>query len=266
MPETLLLIFVFAFGASVGSFLNVCILRVPEGRSVVTPASSCPRCSSEIRFYDNIPVVSWLILRGRCRDCGEPISAQYPFVEALTGAFAVLNYIWFGATPHFVVFFIFTSALIVITFIDLKLQIIPDLISVPGMALCFVAAVLLTWYGGGSVTKGAFESALGMAVGYWVLYGVAWSYLRATGKEGMGGGDVKLMGMVGALLGWKGALFTIFIGALIGSVIGGAVMLAKKENMKYRVPFGPFLALGALIYIFYGTEMTLWYLRAMGVA
>jgi leader peptidase (prepilin peptidase)/N-methyltransferase len=232
-------------GAVIGSFLNVCIWRIPREESIIFPASHCPACSRPIRFFDNIPVFSWLLLRGRCRDCGESISFRYPLVEALTAILAVLLFWKYGWSLQMLCAFLFTAALIVITFIDIDYQIIPDVISLPGIPLCFLAAVFvmgLPWH----------EALIGLLVGGGILYVIAIGYELLTGREGMGGGDIKLLAMLGAFFGWKSLIFILLCSSLTGAVIGITIMLIKGQDMKFAVPFGPFLALGALAYFFFG--------------
>ena len=232
-------------GAAIGSFLNVLIHRLPEEQSIVFPASRCPRCGRAIRFYDNIPVLSYILLRGRCRDCGEKIALRYPLVEAITAAFSLLLFWKYGVTFQWLVSFAFVCALIVITFIDLDHQIIPDVISLPGIPIFFLAAVF--------VMKLRFLDAfLGFLIGGGVLYGIAFVYELLTKREGMGGGDIKLLAMIGAFLGWQSLLFVLLFSSLLGAVLGIAVMLAKGQDMKYAVPFGPFLSAAAAAYIFIG--------------
>jgi leader peptidase (prepilin peptidase) / N-methyltransferase len=232
-------------GALVGSFLNVCIWRIPREESIVFPSSHCPGCSHPIRFYDNIPVVSYLLLRGRCRDCGAPITLRYPLVEILTAVLALLLFWKYGFSLQLLCAFLFTAALIVITFIDIDYQIIPDVISLPGIPLCFLAAVF--------IMKVPFlESLIGVLVGGGILYMIAVGYEWMTKREGMGGGDIKLLAMLGAFFGWKSLLFIVLCSSLAGAVVGITVMVIKGQDMKYAVPFGPFLALGAVAYFFFG--------------
>jgi leader peptidase (prepilin peptidase)/N-methyltransferase len=241
----------FIFGSIVGSFLNVCIHRIPEGKSIVFPPSSCPHCNKSIAFYDNIPIVSYVILLGRCRNCKSPISPQYPFVEFLTGFFAVMLLQKYGFSAMFPIYFSFVSSLIVITFIDLKYQIIPDVISLPGIGVGLLASYFLS--------IGIFNSILGILAGGGSLFLIAAGYQLVTGREGMGGGDIKMLAMIGAFLGWKGVIITIFTGSFIGAVLGTALMLAKGKDSKYAIPFGPFLALGAIISLFFGETIIKWY-------
>jgi leader peptidase (prepilin peptidase) / N-methyltransferase len=238
-------IFAFILGAVVGSFLNVCIWRIPQGLSIAFPPSSCPECGHSIRFYDNIPLFSYLILRGRCRACGGKISLRYPLVEGLTALMALLLFWKFGLTLKFLAAFIFVSALILITFIDIDHQIIPDVISLPGIPICFLLSVFL-------MKLPLLEAALGLLIGGGSLYLIAVLYELATKREGMGGGDIKLLAMMGAFLGWKSLLFILLVSSLVGAVVGIAVMLAKGGDMKYAVPFGPFLSIAATAYLFVG--------------
>lgn len=245
-------IFAFLLGAVVGSFLNVCICRLPEEKSIVTPPSACPRCGTGIRWYDNIPIISFLILRGRCRNCGEPISWRYPLVEALNGVLTLLLFIKSGPTLSFLALFLFTSSMVVITFIDLDHQIIPDSISLPGIVIGFIFSFFLPW-------NSWLNSLLGILLGGGSLLLVAWGYEKLTGKEGMGGGDIKLLAMMGAFFGWRSVLFIIFAASLVGSVIGVTAMVIKKSDGKLAIPFGPFLAFGAMLYIFFGRQLITWY-------
>jgi len=238
-------IVVFVLGAVVGSFLNVCIWRIPQGLSIVFPASSCPRCGHSIRFYDNIPLVSYLLLRGRCRSCGERISLRYPIVEGLTALMALLLFWKFGLTLKFAAAFLFVSALILVAFIDIDHQIIPDVISLPGIPICFLLSVFL-------MELPFMEALLGLVLGGGSLYLIAVLYELATKREGMGGGDIKLLAMMGAFLGWKSLLFILLVSSLAGAVVGISVMWAKGGDMKYAVPFGPFLSIAATAYLFVG--------------
>ncbi|MBI5892443.1 MAG: prepilin peptidase [Deltaproteobacteria bacterium] len=256
MAEIITFVTVFAFGASIGSFLNVCIYRIPEGKSIISPPSSCPNCSNPIRFYDNIPIISYLILFGRCRNCKASISIQYPIVEALTGFFAVLILYYFGFTIDGLIYFLFIASLIVITFIDLKLQIIPDIISLPGIIVGFICSSFL-------LPTGFINSLLGIFLGGGSLFLVAYGYKKVAGIEGMGGGDIKLIAMVGAFLGWKAVIMTIFAGSFVGAIIGTIAMLIQGKDTKYAIPFGPFLALGAALYLFIGQDFINWYVRVM---
>jgi len=244
---------ILLFGGCIGSFLNVCIYRLPQNLSIVSPRSFCPQCRSPVRSYDNIPLLSYLLLRGKCRSCGAKISWRYPLMEALTGAFAVALYLKFGLTLGFFAFFAFTAALLVITFIDLDHRIIPDVISLPGIAVGFGLSFFLpapSWT----------DSLIGLLAGGGSLYLVAIGYEALTKREGMGGGDVKLLAMIGAWLGWKAVLFTLFFASLTGTLIGGGAMVVQRQGRHYAIPFGPFLAFGALAYLFFGPQLIDWYL------
>ena len=256
-PYTVYILFALLFGMVVGSFLNVCICRMPHDQSVVSPPSHCPRCSYRIRWYDNIPIVSYLLLRGKCRGCGTHISLQYPLVELLNGMLALLLFLRFGPTLAFAALFVFCSALVVITFIDIEHQIIPDEISLPGIVIGFVLSFFLKGHSW-------LNSLLGILLGGGSLLLVAYAYQWLTGKEGMGGGDIKLLAMMGAFLGWKAIPFIIFASSLVGSVFGISMMLFQKKDSKLAIPFGPYLAFGAVLYIFYGKPLIQWYLNLGG--
>lgn len=256
-PQVLFFIFAFVFGAVVGSFLNVCICRLPRDESVVSPPSHCPSCDYRIRWYDNIPLVSYLLLGGKCRGCHTKISIQYPLVELLNGLLCLALFFRFGPTLAFCALFIFCSALVVITFIDIEHQIIPDEISLSGIVIGFVFSFFLRGHGW-------LNSLLGILLGGGSLLLVAYVYQWLTGKEGMGGGDIKLLAMMGAFLGWKSIPFIIFASSLVGSVIGVSLMLIQKKDSKLTIPFGPYLAFGAVLYIFFGNRLITWYLTLGG--
>jgi len=240
-------IIITLLGAVVGSFLNVCIRRIPAGESLVFPASHCPKCNHSIRFYDNIPIISFLLLRGRCRNCRESISLQYPLVELLTAIMALLLFWKFGLTLKFLFSFLFACILIIITFIDLEHQIIPDVLTLPGIPVFFLAAVL-------AMGVSPLEAVLGVLIGGGILYAIAFGYELITKREGMGGGDIKLLAMLGAFFGWKSLFFILLVSSFLGAIVGISVMLIKGKDMKYAVPFGPFLSLAALACIFWGDE------------
>ena len=253
MASIVLAVAIFFLGAIIGSFLNVCIYRIPAEESIVSPRSRCPNCGASIRWYQNIPIFSYLMLGGKCGSCRVGISWRYPIVEALTGALFVLVFFYFQFSSATLVYWVFVAALIVITFIDLDHQIIPDVISLPGIVIGFLCSFAIPWL---SWT----DSLLGILLGGGSLWLVAVLYELLTKKEGMGGGDIKLLAMLGAFLGWKAILPIIFISSLIGSLVGIPLMLVKKADSKLAIPFGPFLALGALIYLFWGRQLVAWYL------
>ena len=240
------------FGAIVGSFLNVCIVRLPKEESIVTPGSHCPQCNNPIKFYDNIPLISYLVLGGKCRYCNKPISIQYPLIEGITALSSFLLFVKFGATLSYLFYFSFVSALIVITVIDLYHQIIPDVISIPGIGVGLLGSLMIRYI--------TFPNSLiGMLVGGGSLFLVATLYQWLFKREGMGGGDVKLLAMIGGFLGWKSVILTILLSSFIGSIVGIAIMLLKGKDFKYAIPFGPFLSLGAVISLFYGEALISWY-------
>ncbi len=243
----------FIFGAVVGSFLNVCICRMPRDESVISPPSHCPQCSCRIRWYDNIPLLSYLALRGKCRGCGVHIPLQYPLVELINGLLTLALFLRFGPSLTFLALFLFCSGLVTITFIDIEHQIIPDEISLSGIVIGFAFSFFLPW-------QGWLNSLAGILLGGGILLLVAWGYHRLTGKEGMGGGDIKLLAMMGAFLGWKAVPFIIFSASLVGSVVGISLMLFRKKDAKLAIPFGPYLASAAVLYIFYGRQIIQWYL------
>ena len=237
--------FAFVFGAAIGSFLNVCIFRLPENNSIVKPLSQCPHCHHPIRFYDNIPLISYFILRGKCRDCGGKISWRYPLVEFITAVLALLLFAKFYLTLNFLIFFVFTAVLIVITFIDLDHQIIPDVLTLPGIPVFFLLAIFVLkvpW----------MEATIGLLIGGGVLFAIAFVYELITKREGMGGGDIKLLAMIGGFLGWKSLIFILLVSSFLGAVVGITVMIIKKQDMKYAIPFGPFLSVAAVAYLFLG--------------
>ncbi len=269
-----LIIVIALFGLIIGSFLNVCIVRLPRGGSIVSPPSHCPRCREPIRFYDNIPVISFLLLRAKCRSCGEPISWRYPLVEIMNAAF----YVWiireFGPGGEAGLLMAFCSALIVITFIDFDHQIIPDAITLPGILIgvtmgpFFLPSLYEPLpFNLGHLVPHAWpwlvsflNSVIGMLCGGLPLWLLGWIWEKLRHVEAMGGGDVKLMGMVGSFLGWKGAFLTIFLGAITGSVVGVALILLKRLDPGRVIPFGPFLALGSMVTALYGPDIIFWYL------
>jgi leader peptidase (prepilin peptidase)/N-methyltransferase len=241
------------FGLMVGSFLNVCIHRLPKEESIVKPGSHCPKCKTPIRFYDNIPLISYLLLGGKCRYCSASISLQYPLVEGITALGSLLLFIKFGPSLNYLFYFLFIAALIVITVIDLYHQIIPDVVSLPGIVIGLLGSLVIS-----QVTF--WTSLIGIIAGGGSLFLVATAYQWLFKREGMGGGDVKLLAMIGAFLGWKAVILTILLSSFIGSIVGIAVILIKGKDFKYAIPFGPFLALGAVISLFWGEQLIHWYL------
>jgi leader peptidase (prepilin peptidase)/N-methyltransferase len=263
------LIFSIVLGMVIGSFLNVCISRLPLDQSVVRPRSRCPHCETPIASYDNIPVVSYLVLGGKCRNCQKGISARYPAIELLTGIVSALVYLKFGLGPEWIVYFGFSSALIVLAFIDADYRILPDEITLNGLwiglvlSLFFVVpspvtTLILRWIGVQGLNPrltSLIGSVLGAVVGGGLLWLVGEAYLRLRGVEGMGFGDVKMMAMVGAFLGAPLALLTIMVGSLLGSVIGLAFMKMTGKANNYELPFGTFLGLAGVFALLCGNEL-----------
>lgn len=239
----------FAFGATLGSFLNVCIYRLPRDLSVVRPPSACPTCQTPIRWYDNVPVLGWLWLGGKCRACRAPISVRYPLIEAAIGLIWTACVWQWGVSPEAFAAAVFFTILVGITFTDAEHYIIPDEFTIGGLVL---GLALSLRHG----ADGLLAAAIGAAAGFAVLYAVAWLGERVFGKEAMGGGDIKMMAMVGAFLGWQGALLSIFLGALVGSVIFGPISWKTGK----LVPFGVFLAAGAAATWLAGDALIAWYL------
>jgi leader peptidase (prepilin peptidase) / N-methyltransferase len=258
MSYSILKVFAFIFGLIFGSFLNVCIYRIPLKKSIVTPPSGCPGCGERIRFYDNIPVISYMILFGRCRRCHETISIRYPIIELLTGLLSLsLFATFYPYYGQYFAFFIFVSALIVISFIDLSHQIIPDIISLPGIIAGVVVTVVFNIFSDYQITWQ--DSLIGAIAGGGILYLVAFGFAKLTGKEGMGGGDIKLLAMIGAWMGWRSIPLIILISSLTGSIIGAATLLLAGKGLRTRIPFGPFLVLGTLVYLFFGHKIESFY-------
>ncbi|OQY15502.1 MAG: prepilin peptidase [Desulfobacterium sp. 4572_20] len=233
----MILIFFFILGAIIGSFLNVCIYRLPKRESLLFPSSHCTHCNEPIKFYDNIPIVSYIILGGKCRRCKKHISVRYPVVEGLSGLLCIALFIKY----------------VIITFIDIDYQFIPDIISIPGIFIGIGASFFIPLIS-------LFESLFGILIGGGFLFIVAIGYKWLTGRDGMGGGDIKLLAMAGAWLGWKAIPFILLSSSLIGALIGGGSLLINKKGLRYKIPFGPFLSLASIIYIFFGPELINWYM------
>ncbi len=243
---------VMALGLAIGSFLNVCIYRLPRGESVVSPPSRCPSCGQGLRWFDNVPVLGWLLLRGRCRTCGEPISSMYPLVEASTGLVFALQFWELGWQPLLAVRLLFAASMIVLFVIDLQHRILPNVITYPGVVIGLLASVFLE--------PGLRSALIGVASGAGVLWLVGEAYFRWRGEEGMGMGDVKMLAMIGAFLGWQLMLVTLVAASLMGSLVGGAMILLHRGDMKYALPLGTFLAASALLSTHLGGPLLDWYL------
>lgn len=238
----------FIIGLVVGSFLNVCIYRLPRKESIAFPASHCPMCNVPLRFYDNIPVLSYLFLGGKCRYCKTPISFQYPLVELLTASLFVFTMVRFGLNWSALFYAFYLAALVIVIFIDAEHMIIPDKVTFPGMAVGVLASVFslipLSWN----------QSIIGLLVGGGFLYLAA-----VLSKGGMGGGDIKLAAVMGSFMGWQKAFLGILLGSFLGSIVGVALIIAGRKKRKEFIPFGPFLAWGGMVALFWGDTIILWY-------
>lgn len=270
MPNDIVLYAVsFVLGTVLGSFLNVCIYRIPREESIAYPPSHCPECGYRIRFYHNIPIISYLFLGGKCADCKSSISPVYPIIELLSGALMLLTVYMFGLSLKTLFYIIFIYALLVITFIDLEHMIIPNVISLPGIAVGIIFNALITDWGYSrhlievtSIGLGSFfgllfeipvlDSVFGAILGGGILFLIAFLYEVIRKREGMGMGDVKLLAMIGAFTGFQGVVFVIFLSSILGTIIGISVIVYKKGDMRYALPFGPFLSFAAVVYVFTG--------------
>ena len=238
-------------GLIVGSFLNVCIYRLPRRESVNWPGSHCTACNRPLSWYENVPIVSWVVLRGRCRTCGERISVVYPLVELITGVLFVAGYAIYGWTPMLAVRLAFACAMVVLFAIDLRHHLLPNVITVPGIIIGFLLSLFLP--------PGWKASLIGLSAGGGVLFAIAEGYYRLRGVEGLGMGDVKMLSMIGAFLGWKLMLVTLILGSFAGSLIGVGVIALGRGGMKAALPFGTFLAVGALTAAVVGDPLVEWY-------
>ena len=238
LPQPLITVTLFIFGLSIGSFANVCIYRLPKKESVVSPVSYCTACLVPIRPLDNIPIISYLVLRGRCRDCNNNISVIYPVIEIITALLLLAGFFKFGLTFDFLVYFVLAPTLVIITVVDIKHQIIPDIITLPGLALGLAA---------GSYSIGYANSFMGFLLGCGLFY-----LLAVLSNGGMGGGDIKYIAAAGAFVGWQKVLLIIFIGAVLGTFVGLFQIGFQKKTRKNIIPFGPLLAVATLITLFHG--------------
>lgn len=243
-----------AFGLIIGSFLNVVIYRLPKGESLVAPRSRCPACQTPIWPLDNIPLVSFALLRGRCRVCRAPISWRYPLVEALTGILFGLTIARFGITLEAAFLLAFVGGLVVITFIDLDHQLIPNVITLPGIPLGLLAGLLVG-------SPPFLDRLIGTLAGAGFLYLVLLYGGAIYGQDAMGEGDLNLIAMVGAFLGWRAVAVTMLIGCLTGSAVGLGLIASKRLTRRQHIPFGPFLAVGAVVALFWGETLIAWYFR-----
>jgi leader peptidase (prepilin peptidase)/N-methyltransferase len=273
LSSHLIAIFVFGFGLIIGSFLNVCISRLPHGESVVMPASRCPKCQAPIKPYDNIPVLSYLFLRGKCRACKAPISLIYPAVELLTGILFLACYLAFGATVVAAKWAAFSAILVVLVFTDWRDRLLPDRVNFTGLAIGLLFSFFILPEDGTalSIANRIFDfpppapvlsfidAIIGASVGAGILWLVGEAYFRLRGREGMGFGDVKMMLMAGAFLGLRRTILTILVGSLLGALLGAAFILASRKGSDYELPFGTFLGVAALLVLFFGTPVITWY-------
>ncbi|HUK30319.1 MAG TPA: prepilin peptidase [Candidatus Acidoferrum sp.] len=276
--ETVIGAAAFLIGLLIGSFLNVCILRIPKGESIVNPPSHCPKCNKPIKPYDNIPVLSWLILGGKCRNCKTRISAMYPAIELLTGVLFLLCYRIFGLTLDGAKWAIFCALIIVLIATDIRERILPNLVNLAGFVIGLVISLFTLPTDGAALwlsnhlfdfppprsAISVVDALVGSFAGAGLLWIVGEGYFRLRGKEGMGLGDVKMMGMVGVFLGLKRTLLTVLAGSLLGSVIGIIIVLATRKGRDYELPFGAFLGAGALLTVFFGSPLLAWYQSLLG--
>lgn len=251
-PEALAIGALAILGLAIGSFLNVCIHRVPRGGSIVSPGSRCPHCGYVLKWYDNIPVLSYAMLGGRCRGCQAPISIRYPIVEVITMVVFVAHYLVFGPDILLVPRLLFATALIALFAIDLEHHLLPNVITLPGIVVGLAFSAMLP--------PGLVDAIIGVLAGAGVLWLVGEAYYRYSGQEGMGGGDVKMLAMIGAFLGWQLMVLTLVLSSVLGSVVGLLVIVFRKGGMKYALPYGTFLSLAALVASLYGRRILDWYM------
>ncbi|MGB6483952.1 MAG: prepilin peptidase [Candidatus Acidiferrales bacterium] len=273
LPAQTIAIFVFLFGLVIGSFLNVCISRLPAGKSVVRPRSRCPKCGKHIKPYDNIPVLSYFFLAGRCRNCKARISPVYPAVELLTGILFLACYLVFGNSILTVKWAAFSAILVVLIFTDWRERILPDSVNFIGLAIALVLSFFVRPEDGTAawLANRMFDfppptpvisfadAVIGAAIGGGLLWLVGEAYFRLRGREGMGFGDVKMMLMAGAFLGLRRTILTILAGSLLGAILGAIFILASRKRPSYELPFGTFLGAAALLVVFFGTPVVTWY-------
>ena len=254
----LIAVTIFLAGLIFGSFFNVCIYRLPRKKSIIWPGSQCSQCKSAIKPWDNIPLLSFLILHGKCRICGYKISWRYPLVEALTGFLFVSVYLKFGFTIESIPWFVLAALLVIITFIDIEFQLILNKITLPGV----IVGIILSWQ---LIHIDIVDIGLGLLVGGGLLVVIAYLGKMFFGKESMGMGDVKMAAMIGVFIGAKGIALALFFGFFIAGIFSVTGMALKKLERTSYLPFGPFIAAGTLLYIFLGEQIVLWYFRTMGI-
>ena len=273
LPDQVIAVFVFLFGLIIGSFLNVCISRLPAGKSVVRPRSRCPKCGKHIKPYDNVPVLSYLFLAGKCRNCKARISPVYPAVELLTGFLFVACYFAFGNSILMVKWAAFSAILVVLIFTDWRERILPDAVNFTGLAIALIISFFVrptdgtaTWLANRifdfpppAPAISFADAVIGAAVGGGLLWLVGEGYFRLRGREGMGFGDVKMMLMAGAFLGLRRTILTILAGSLLGAILGAIFIVTSRKGSNYELPFGTFLGAAALMVVFFGTPVVTWY-------
>jgi leader peptidase (prepilin peptidase) / N-methyltransferase len=250
-PDPAVLVLATVMGLAIGSFLNVVIYRLPLGQSLLTPPSTCPSCRTRLRAIDNIPVLSWLMLGGKCHHCQAPISPQYPVVEFVTGALFLLTTWLTPIGPLLAARLILVVILIALFGIDLHHQILPNIITLPGIVIGFLFS-LVGW-------PGWINSLLGILLGAGILYGIAAAYYAVRREEGLGMGDVKMLAMIGAFLGWKAVLVTLILSSFSGALVGLGLIALSRGGMRLALPFGTFLSLGALAAMLVGEPLIAWY-------
>jgi len=244
---------IFIFGAVIGSFLNVCVYRLPRGKSILIPGSQCVKCGHKLRWYENIPILSFIFLKGKCLKCKEPISKVYPLVELITALLAVILFVFFGISAKSVIFFILFAALVIATFVDFEHHEIPDIITLPGIVIGLVLSLFFPELLFETVpVKALFNSLIGVIVGGGSLYLVGFLGELAFKKDAMGGGDIKLLAMIGAFIGWKFALLTFFIAPFFGSIAG---LILKIKEGREIIPYGPYLSFAAFVSILWGEKI-----------
>jgi leader peptidase (prepilin peptidase)/N-methyltransferase len=253
MTGAFALTFAALFGALIGSFLNVCVHRLPRGASIVWPSSACPSCRRELSWFENVPIVSYAVLGGRCRTCKVPISVRYPVIEALTAMMFAAGWWYYGPGPLLASRLIFGCALIVLFAIDLEHHLLPNVITLPGIVIGFMFSFVNP--------PGWRDSLIGIVVGGGVLFLIAEGYYRIRHEEGLGMGDVKMLAMIGAFLGWQLTLLTLMLGSFAGTIIGVLMLATGRGTMKYALPFGTFLSIGAALSAAVGQSILDWYLR-----
>jgi leader peptidase (prepilin peptidase)/N-methyltransferase len=260
LPAWSLYIITGIFGACLGSFAGVCIERLPRGKSIVYPASHCTACTNRIKACENIPILSYLILKGRCSKCGTRISLLCPLVEIIMAVISVFAWIHFkNPLEYFIYLLLFLLPMVIVTFIDLKHMIIPDVISIPGIFIGIAVHTFLKI--DGSYAASLLNSLVGILVGGGSLFLIAFFYEKIKKEEGLGGGDIKLIAMFGAFFGWKSVILIMLLSSILGSIIGLITIIILKKDGKYAIPYGPFLVFAAILNLFWGQDIVRWYLR-----